>query len=90
MKIEITIGTQKANFEARDEADLLRQVKGEAARRAPFLLRAAIGAMSDLTFAAQVVARANKDSGRSDAAPQSAREFLEWAKSRGYATMIQE
>lgn len=33
MKVEIAIGTQKANFESRDEAALLRAVKSEAKRR---------------------------------------------------------
>jgi hypothetical protein len=88
MKVEIAIGDQKARFEASDEATLLRSVKSEAARRAPFLVRAGINAMSDLAFAAQVVSRANKDSGRNDKAPQSAREFLDWAVLRGYATVL--
>lgn len=88
MKVEIAIGDQKATFEADDEAALLRAVKNEAAKRAPWLMRAAVNAMSDLSFAAQVVARANKESGRDDHAPQSAREFLEWAISRGYATVL--
>ncbi len=89
MKINIAIGNQKADFSASDEAGILRAVKTEASRRAPFLLRAAIGAMSDLTFAAQVVARANKESGRNDKAPSSPREFLDWASERGYATVVE-
>lgn len=89
MKVELSVGSNKAKFDARDEADLLRQVKGEAKKRAPLLLRAAVGAMSDLTFAAQVVARANKASGQNDPAPKNATEFLEWAKSRGYATLLE-
>jgi hypothetical protein len=87
MKVEISIGKEKAVFEARDEAALLHAAKVEAARRAPFLLRAAVNAMSDLTFAAQVVARANKAKGTNDPSPQNAREFLDWAKARGYATV---
>lgn len=88
MKVEIILGTQKANFEASDEAALLRAVKAEAARRAPFLVRAAINSMSDLAFAAQVVARANKEFGHHDEAPRSAREFLDWATLRGFATVL--
>lgn len=89
MKVQIAIGSQKAVFEARDEAALLRAAKSEAAKRAPFLLRTAINAMTDLAFAGQVVARANKDSGLSDPAPISAKEFLDWAISRSYATVLE-
>ncbi len=88
MKVEIAIGKEKAVFEAKDEAALLRAAKTEAGKRAPFPLRAAIGVMSEIAFAAQVVARANKDSGRTDAAPRDAKAFVDWAVARGYATIL--
>lgn len=88
MKIEIAIGEEKAIFEAKDETGLLRAAKNEAGKRAPFLIRTAIGAMSDMAFAAQVVTRANKDSGRNDAAPRDAKEFVSWTVARGYATIL--
>lgn len=52
-------------------------------------MRAVVNSMSDLSFAAQVVARANKDSERDDKAPKDAREFLDWAILRGYATVME-
>ena len=74
-------------FEARDAEEALHRVKAEAARRAPFLQRAVIGAMSDNAFAAEAVKRVNAHEGRSDAIPQSAQEFLDWATERGYVTL---
>ena len=43
--------------------------------------------MSDLSFAGEAVKRANAQSGRDDAAPRSAQEFLDWAVERGYVTI---
>ena len=74
-------------FEATDANDALHRVKREAAQRAPFLQRAVINAMSDNAFAAEAVKRVNAHNGRSDAIPQSAQGFLDWAMERGYVTL---
>jgi len=89
MKVQIHIENIQETVEAPDAAAVLHLVKREAARRAPFLLRGVINAMSDLTFAAEAVKRANSANGRSDALPRSAQEFLDWAVTRGYATVGQ-
>jgi hypothetical protein len=85
MKIRISLGDINQSFEGRDEADLLRQAKTEAGRRAPFLMRPVINNMGDVAFAAEVVKRVNQAEKRNDALPQSAKEFLDWAVRRGYA-----
>jgi hypothetical protein len=85
MKIHIAIGDINQTFDGRDEADLLRQAKAEAARRAPFLVRPVINNMGDVAFAAEVVKRVNQAEKRNDALPQSAKEFLDWAVRRGHA-----
>lgn len=74
-------------FEAQNADEALHRVKAEAARRAPFLQRAVINAMSDHAFAAEAVKRVNAHSGRSDAIPQTAQGFLDWATERGYVTV---
>lgn len=87
MKLHVRIeNTIDETFEAATAEDALRRVKTEAAKRAPFLLRGVIHAMSDLAFAAEAVKRANAHNGRNDAIPQSAQDFLAWATERGYVT----
>ena len=89
MKIQIALDDLNQSFEGRDAADLLHQAKGEAARRAPLLMRAVINRMSDLSFAGEVVKRANQQEKRGDALPQSAQQFLDWAVRRGYAKVVE-
>jgi len=89
MKVQIHIQDIAETVEAPDASGILRRVKGEAARRAPFLLRGVINGMGDLGFAAEAVKRANKSKGRQDAIPQSAQEFLDWAVAQGYATLVE-
>ena len=87
MKLHVCIeNTIDETFEAATPEEALRRVKAEAAKRAPFLLRGVINAMSDLSFAAEAVKRENAHSGRHDAAPKSAQQFLDWATERGYVT----
>jgi hypothetical protein len=87
MKLHVHIeNTIDETFEAATAEEALHRVKAEAAKRAPFLLRSAIHAMSDLRFAAEAVKRENAHSGRDDPAPQSAQQFLDWATERGYVT----
>lgn len=88
MKVRIHIEEIDETVEARDAAELLSLFKREAARRAPFLVRPLIKGMSDLGFAAEAVKRDNARSGRDDATPKSAKEFLDWAVRRGYATVL--
>jgi hypothetical protein len=90
MKVRVEIQSMKEEFEAPDAASLLRMAKEEAARRAPFLLRAVVKNMSDMGFAAEVVKRHNAAKGTSDPAPRDAAAFLEWAKERNYITVIEE
>lgn len=89
MKIQITLDEINQSFEGRDAAELLHQAKREAARRAPFLMRAVINGMSDLAFANEVVKRANQQEKRNDALPQSAQDFLDWAAQRGYVKVVE-
>ncbi len=90
MKVQIHIENIREEVTARDAAHLLSQFRSEAARRAPFLVRAVISRMSDLGFAGEAVRRDNARSGRTDAAPRSAEEFLDWAVARGYATIAEK
>lgn len=88
MKVRIHIENIDEVVEGADAAVVLHQVKQEAARRAPLLVRGVLKGMSDMGFAAEAVKHANKTQGRSDPPPASAREFLAWAVKRGYATIL--
>lgn len=87
MKLHIHIQDIRETVEVKDAEDALRRFKQEAAKKAPFMLRPLINGMSDLTFAAEAVKRNNSESGRSDAAPASAQQFLDWAVERGYVSV---
>lgn len=89
MKVRIHIEDIDETTEARDAAALLSLFKREAARRAPFFARPIINGMSNLGFAAEAVKRDNARSGRNDAAPANAQQFLDWAIARGYATVLE-
>lgn len=89
MKIRIQYQSLDETFVAKDANEVLHKVKGEAAKRAPFLLRGVVNAMSDLKFAQEVVSRANSEFKRQDPAPQSAQAFLDWAVSRGYVSILE-
>ncbi len=90
MKVRVDIQGKREEFEATDAADLLRKAKLEASKRAPLLLRPVVKAMSDLTFAGEIVKRHNAAKGSSDPAPQSAQAFVDWATQRGYVTILDE
>ncbi len=88
MKLHVRIENMiDETFEANDADEALHRVKREAAQRAPFLQRTVINAMSASAFAAEAVKRVNAHNGRSDAIPQTAQEFLDWATERGYVTL---
>ena len=89
MKVKIQYQNINETVESRDAATLLHEVKQQAAKRAPFLLRPVINGMSDITFAAEAVKMSNRESGRSDAPPASAQAFLDWAVQRGYVTILE-
>lgn len=89
MKIKLTIEEQQQTFEGRDAADILHQAKGEAARKAPFLMKAMINGMSDLQFAGAVVQRANTTQKRNDPTPADAQAFLKWAVAQGYVQVLE-
>jgi multidrug resistance efflux pump len=89
MKIRVDIQDIHQEMEAADSNAMLGRVKDEAARRAPLLLRGLIKSMSDLSFAQEVVKRANASRGTSHPAPQSAQEFLDWGVSNGFVTIIE-
>lgn len=87
MKLHLQIADINERVEVRDADEALKRFKNEATKRAPLLLRAVVKGMSDLFFAGEAVKRANAQSGRDDAAPRSAQEFLDWAVERGYVTI---
>ncbi len=89
MKLEIHVQDIRETVEVKDATEALSALKGEAASRAPFLLRGVIKSMGDLQFAGEVVKRANAAEGREDAIPKTAQEFLDWAVERGYATILE-
>lgn len=89
MKIEIHVQEIRQTVEVASADEALSVMQAEAAARAPFLLRGIIKSLSDLSFAAEVVKRANAAEGRQDAIPKSAQEFLDWAVERGYATILE-
>jgi hypothetical protein len=89
MKIELSFQDIRQTFVGRDADDILHQAKAEAARRAPFLVKAVINRMSDLDFAGEVVKRANQAEKRSDPPPQNARMFLDWAVRYGYVRILE-
>ena len=76
--------------EVRDADDALSRTKTEAAKHAPMLLRPVVRAMSDQTFMAEAVKRYNSENKTDDPPPASAKQFLEWAVSRGFVTIIEE
>ena len=89
MKLHIHAGGVDEIVEVKDAAEALRRSKSEAAKRAPFLLRPVVNAMSDLTFAAEAVKRHNAEHKRNDALPDSAEAFLQWAIERKYVSVVE-
>ncbi|MDQ3813068.1 MAG: hypothetical protein M3347_03855 [Armatimonadota bacterium] len=89
MKIEIRYQNIHEIVESSDAAALLHEVKQQAAKRAPFLLRPVISSMGDLAFAAEAVKMSNQQTGRKDPPPASAQAFLDWAQERGYVTILE-
>ena len=87
MTIRVHYQSINETFQASTPEEALRKFKGEAVKRAPFLLRGFIGAMNDQKFAQEVVTRANTAHKRSDPVPQTAQQFLDWAASRGFITV---
>lgn len=87
MKLHIHVADIKETVEVASADDALKKFKSEAAKRAPFFLRAVINGMSELKFAAEAVKKHNGETGDQDPAPQSAQEFLDWAQRRGYVTV---
>jgi hypothetical protein len=89
MKLNIHVRDSRETVEVANAEAGLKQFKREAAKRAPFLVRAGINAMSDLSFAGEAVKRNNAANNRQDPPPKSAQEFLDWAVERGYITIVQ-
>ena len=90
MKVRVEIKGSREEFEAADAAALLKTAKEQAARRAPMMLRPLVKAMSDMTFAAEVVKRHNAAKGTNDPTPKTPDDFLAWGRERGYVTVIEE
>lgn len=90
MKVRLQAGGINEEFEAPNADALLRLAKAEAAKRLPLLKRSVVKAMPDLTFAGEVVKKHNASKGASDPAPKTAQAFVDWAKERGYITVIEE
>jgi hypothetical protein len=88
MKVRIQYQKIDETVESQDAASLLHEVKQQAAKRAPLLMRPVVKGMSDLAFAAEAVKMANRETGRNDPAPASAQAFLDWAVQRGYVTIL--
>jgi len=89
LKLEIHVQDIRQTVEVKDADEALSALKKEAASRAPFLLKGIIIGMGDLQFAGEVVKRANAAEKREDPIPKSAREFLDWAVARNYATILE-
>ncbi|HEX8550558.1 MAG TPA: hypothetical protein VF681_03275 [Abditibacteriaceae bacterium] len=89
MKLHIHAAGVDEIVEVKDAAEALRRTKSEAAKRAPFMLRPVVNAMSDLTFAAEAVKRHNAEKKRNDAIPKSAEEFLQWGIERGFVSVVE-
>jgi len=89
MKLHIHVQKVDEIVEVRDAAEALRRTKQEAAKRATFLQRAVVNAMSDLMFASKAVEMNNAQSERNDPLPRSAQEFLDWAVERGYVSILE-
>jgi len=89
MTIKIHYKDIQEEFQARDAADALSKFKKEAAKRAPLPLRMLINAASDLKFAGEVVSRANKARGTNDPTPKTAKDFLDWAQTNGFVTLVE-
>ena len=87
MKLHIHVQDIRETVEVKDAAQALSRFKKEAAKRAPFLLRAVVNSMSDLGFAAEAVKRNNAAANRQDAPPASAQAFLDWAIERGFVSI---
>ncbi len=76
-------------FEGATAEEIVSKVKARIARDLPFALRLAVGAMSPLAFAQEVVKRYNDARKATVPAPQSCQEFLQTAVSLGLATIEQ-
>lgn len=89
MKIQIDIQDVHEQLEAGSSEEILKRVKTEAASRAPFLVRGAIKAMSDLKFAEEAVKHHNRSTGHNDPTPATAQAFLDWSVARGYVKILE-
>lgn len=89
MTIKIHYKDIQEELQARDAADALSKFKKEAAKRSPLPMRLAINAFSDLKFAGEVVSRANKARDTNDPLPKTAREFLDWAQTNDFVTLVE-
>ncbi len=89
MTIKIHYKDIQEELQARDADEALSKFKKEAAKRSPLPMRLAINAFSDLKFAGEVVSRANKARGTSDPAPKTAKDFLDWAQTNGFVTLVE-
>lgn len=88
MKLQVNLPGLNETWEVHDAAEALSLARREAAKRAPLLLRPLINRLDDLSFAREVVKRANQSEGRSDPVPGSAEAFLQWAIDRGYVKVL--
>ena len=68
-----------------DAEAVVRNAKLMVAKKLPWLKRAFVKNMGNVSFAQEVVRRYNKKFKRSDALPQSAEGFIAWAISRQFA-----
>ncbi len=87
MKLHVRVHDIDETFEAADATAMLHVIKREVEKRAPMLMRPLVRGMSDMRFAAEVVKRAGQQKNHQDPTPATPEQFLEWAVSRGYASV---
>lgn len=89
MRVHINIDQQgltvKETFAGKSADEVVGAVKARVTRELPFALRIAVGAMSNLHFAQEVVRRYNNAQKRNLPLPTSCEEFLNLAQSQGFA-----
>lgn len=92
MKYRIKIDDERLQVdetvEGNSEDVLWSQIRAEVARRAPFLVRPVIRAMSDQALWDRLAKIHRDRSGVQEPAPTNAREFFALAEKAGYATKL--
>jgi hypothetical protein len=90
MKVHVNIDQQgltiNETFTGNSPDEIVAVMKSRVARELPFALRLAVGAMSNLIFAQEVVKRYNQSQKLNLPIPASCDAFLQLAQEQGFAT----